>query len=394
MWALKLLEILVQRRRFIIVNTLIVTLLAVVISLILPRTYRSKATILPPESESPLAGLAGLSAGHIAMAVTNFALPLMATPSDLYASMLESETILKTVVDSLNLKSVYKSKTDWDAVPELKKNVKVRVEREGIITIEVDAKDRQLSANIANLLVSTLDRFNRRIQNQKGSEFSSFLERRLAETDSSLTQAQTTLRKFQESHRAISLELQSQALIKNLAEQKALLTSAEIELELLKKTLYPDHPELLRKQMEVREYRSKLKSIEDGASNQADSILSALDIPLSQIPDLSLRFAILTRNAKIQELTYELLSQQLEMARLQKHRDTPTIMVLDAARPPELAVKPKKRMIVIAAFLLSAILSSMIVVGRERFDAQRSESMTALAQLSQIIGELKKKPLG
>lgn len=394
MWALELLRILLNKRRFILINTLIVTLAAVAISLILPRTYRAKATILPPESESPLAGLAGLSTGHIAMAVTNFALPLMATPSDLYASMLESETILKTVVDSLDLKSVYKSKTGWDAVPELKKNVTVRVEREGIITIEADARERQLSANIANLLVSTLDRFNRRVQNQKGREFSGFLERRLAETDSSLSQAQTMLRIFQESHRAISLDLQSEAMIKNLAQQKAMLTSAEIELELLKKTVYSDHPELLRKQMEVREYRNKLKSVEDGAANQADSTLSALDIPLSQIPDLSLKFAVLTRNAKIQELTYELLSQQLEMARLQEHRDTPTIMVLDVARPPELAVKPQKRMIVIAAFVLSAIFSCLIVVGRERIETQRSENAPALAQLSQIVGELKKKPLG
>jgi uncharacterized protein involved in exopolysaccharide biosynthesis len=393
-WALELLRILTKRRRFIIVNTLIVTLLAVVISLILPRTYRSKATILPPESESPLAGLAGLSAGHIAMAVTNFALPLMATPSDLYASMLESETILKAVADSLDLKTVFGSKASWDAVPELKKNIKVTVEREGIITIEVDAKDRQLSANIANLLVSTLDRFNRRIQNQKGREFSGFLERRLEETDSSLNRAQTKLREFQETNRAISLDMQSQAMIKNLAEQKAYLTSAEIELELLKKTLYPDHPELLRKQMEVREYRSKLRDIENGAADRTDSTLSALDIPLSQIPDLSLQFAVLTRNAKIQELTYQLLSQQLEMARLQEHRDTPTIMVLDAARPPDLPIKPKKRMIVVAAFVLSALFSCVIVVARERIESQKSETTTAFAQLGQIVGEIKKRPLG
>jgi uncharacterized protein involved in exopolysaccharide biosynthesis len=375
-WALELLRILTKRRRFIIVNTLIVTLLAVVISLILPRT------------------LAGLSAGHIAMAVTNFALPLMATPSDLYASMLESETILKAVADSLDLKTVFGSKASWDAVPELKKNIKVTVEREGIITIEVDAKDRQLSANIANLLVSTLDRFNRRIQNQKGREFSGFLERRLEETDSSLNRAQTKLREFQETNRAISLDMQSQAMIKNLAEQKAYLTSAEIELELLKKTLYPDHPELLRKQMEVREYRSKLRDIENGAADRTDSTLSALDIPLSQIPDLSLQFAVLTRNAKIQELTYQLLSQQLEMARLQEHRDTPTIMVLDAARPPDLPIKPKKRMIVVAAFVLSALFSCVIVVARERIESQKSETTTAFAQLGQIVGEIKKRPLG
>lgn len=394
MWALRLLEILVKRRRFIIANTLIVTLLAVIISFVLPKTYRSKATVLPPESESPLAGLTGLSAGRIAMAVTNFALPLMATPSDLYASMLGSETILKIVVDSLDLKTAYQSKTNWDAVSELKKDVRIRVEQDGIITIEADAKERKLSADIANLLVSTLDRFNRRIQSQKGQEYSGFLENRLKETGSALSLAQDSLRRFQEDHRAISLELQSQALINNLAEQKSSLTSAEIELEILKKTLYPNHPELLKKQMMVNEYLSKLREIEDGARNRADSTLSALDIPLSKIPDLSLQLAVLTRNSKIQELTYELLSQQLEVAQLQEHRDAPTIMVLDAARPPEMAVKPKKKLIVIAAFLLSVTLSGMIAVGRERINAQRSENAAALTQLGQIVHELKKKPLG
>jgi hypothetical protein len=59
-----------------------------------------------------------------------------------------------------------------------------------------------------------------------------------------------------------------------------------------------------------------------------------------------------------------------------------------------LAVKPKKKMIVIAAFLLSVFFSGIIVVGRERIEAQRSESAPAIAQLIQIVSELKKKPLG
>lgn len=51
MWALELLRILLRKRRFIIVNTLIVTVAAVIISFLLPKTFSGKATVLPPESE-------------------------------------------------------------------------------------------------------------------------------------------------------------------------------------------------------------------------------------------------------------------------------------------------------------------------------------------------------
>ena len=394
MWALSLLSVLVSRRRFIIVNTLIVTAAAAIISFLVPKTFSGKATVLPPESESPLAGLMGLSAGSIAAAVTNFALPIMATPSDLYASMLESESVLKQVVDSLKLQSVYESKTEWAALAMHKDNVKIKVAPDGIITVEAFARDRQLAADIANMMVSTLDQFNRRLQNQKGKEFSSFLEKRLAETDSALGVAQNVMKNFQENHRAVSLELQSEALINNLAQQKAQLTSSEIQLEILKKTLYPNHPELVKKQMEVSEIRSKLKSMEEGAANVADSTLSALDIPLSRVPDLSLQFAVLKRNLKIQELTYELLSQQLEMARLQERRDTPTLMVLDHARPAEQAVRPQKRLIVLTALFLSLLSSAALVLINEMVKKKQEDNPRLLSPVRDMLKDIRRNPLG
>ena len=394
MWFLELVQIVVKRRKLIILNTFAVTLLAAIIAFLLPKTYRSHSTILPPENESPLAGLAGLTAGHIAQAVTNFTLPLMATPSDLYASMLESETILRETVDSLALQKIYKSETVWNAVGVLKDHVHISVEPEGIVMVEADAGSAELSASIANSLVYFLDQFNRTLQNQKGKENVSFIERRLVETDGALNSAEKELKEFQEKNRAISLELQSQALIDNLAQQKALLTTSEIELEVLKRTLYPNHPELLKKEMAVAEIRRKLKDIEEGAANQSDSTLSALDIPLSRIPDLSLQFAVLKRNAKIQELTYELLSQQLEMARIQSHRDVPTIMVLDHARPPESAIKPRKKVIVGMAFILALALSVGYVVVREKLLKPQGNAASTLTTLAGFAREISRKPLG
>jgi len=367
MWLYKLIEIVVEYRRFIILNTASVTVLAIVISLLLPKTYEAKTTVLPPESESPMSALAGLSAGHLAMAVTNFSLPLMATPSDLYASMLQSQTILGETVDSLGLMSVYDSEKRQSAIETLKKKVHVRVEPEGIVTVQAEAHSPQLAADIANTMIEMLDRLNRRLQNQKGTEYREFLSKRLDETDSLLATAQDELRDFQEKNRAISLDKQSEVLIENLAKQKAALTAAEVELEVMSKTMSADHPEYRQKKMVVNELRRKLNEIERGSG--PDTLLSVLNLDLTKIPDLVLKFAILKRNARIYELSYEMLYQQYESAKLQEKRDMPTLMRLDTAKPPITASKPSKKLIVIAAFLLSGGFSVafaiFLCVGRE-----------------------------
>ncbi len=392
MWLVRFLEITVRYRRFIILNTVAVTVLAIIVSLLLPKGYIAKTSVLPPESESPMGMLAGLTTGHIAMAVTNFALPLMATPSDLYASMLKSDTILGEAVDSLGLQEVYKCEMRQQAIGMLKEKVNVRVEPEGIVIVEVESRSPELAAQIANTLIDLLDSLNRKLQNRKGQEYKEFLSRRLAETDSLLANAQEALRQFQEKNRAVSLDMQSEVLIDNLAQQKAALTTAEIELEVLSKTVAKDHPEYRRKELMVKELRRKLMDIERGAG--PDSLLSVLDIDLSKIPDLKMQFAILTRNAKIYELSYEMLFQQYESAKLQEKRDMPTIMRLDVAKPPIEAAKPKKRLIVIAAFLLSAGFSVAFVIFLSLAREEKHPLHEFLNKAGGWWGEIKNRPLG
>ena len=394
MWLAQIIETIVRRRRFVILNTLVFTIVAVIVSLLLPKHYRATATVLPPDQETPLGGLMGFSIGHIAQAVTNFSLPIMATPSDLYASIIKSDTILIQVVDKFDLKTIYDAPTRWKALAELRSDLVVKVEAEGIIKIEVESSKPELAAGIANAIVENLDSFNRELQQQKGRAYSEFLELRLAETDSSIQAASDELRSFQNKFHAVSLDLQADALIKTLAEQKGKLTSSEIELEILRKTLYSDHPTVIAKQMEVNETRRRLLEIESGARTKADSVISALDIPLMAIPDLSLQYAVLIRNLKIQEVTYEMLSQQFEMYRLQAERDTPTISTLDRARPPEQASRPRKKIIVITVFLMVLIISSAYTVFRENPLLISGLDEQSRSQFSKVWSEFKRRPLG
>jgi uncharacterized protein involved in exopolysaccharide biosynthesis len=394
MWILELLNTVVKRRRFIIINTLIVTLVAATISFVVPREYKSRTTILPPEAQAGFSGLGDLSMAQVARAVTSFSLPMMASPSDLYASMLKSDVILKKVVDSLDLETIYEASSEWQAVTTLRDRLMVRVESDGIITVEAISRDSELAARIANLLALELNELNLQLESKRGGQQVDFLSGRLLETEEELQDALTELREFQEQHKAISLEMQSAVLIENLARQKANLTAAEIELNMLRKSLRPDHPSLIRQQLMVQEIGNKLVEIEHGGGTRADSVLSALDIPLDDIPELGLRFSVLKRNVRIQELIYEVLAQQLEMSRIQEKRDTPVISVLDFARPAGQPFRPRKVLITVTAFLISLMASILLVVAYERLRENRSLSDLIATQMKETLVEVKRKPLG
>ncbi|GAJ22508.1 unnamed protein product, partial [marine sediment metagenome] len=76
---------------------------------------------------------------------------------------------------------------------------------------------------------------------------------------------------------------------------------------------------------------------------------AGFSIPFAKLPELSLEYVRLLRDAKVQEAIYELLTQQYEQAKIMEVKDTPTVQILDRASPPEKKTSPKRSRIVIMA---------------------------------------------
>lgn len=394
MWVLAVLEIVVKRRRMVILSVTIVTVLAVIISLILPRRYGANCTILPPQEESPIAGLLGSAAASLSQAAAGFALPFMATPSDLYARMMESETVLSRTVDTLNLIEVYDKESRQQAVAELREHISTQVSPEGIVRLDAEASSPGLAADIANTIVAILNSVNSEIQSQKNRIFGEFLSLRVQETTESLTAAQNRLLAFQRDNLAIALDAQTKAMIENLAQQQSELTAAEIEQDLLRLRLNPGHPELAQLSLKIGVLRGKLRQLEMGPYSSTDSTSSAVEIPLSRIPDLAVQYSVLMRDVKVQELTYEMLYQQLEIAQMQAKKDVPTVAILDRAIPPEEAIWPRKRVIAVSTFLLSLLFSVGAAVVLERVAVPESNASKIHGTLLKYLRTVKRDPLG
>lgn len=349
-------RVMVKWRRIIVFNTLIITFLAVIISLILPKRYTATATLFPPvEQQTSVRGLSALLGGGGLGNIGRMAgLPGLATPSELFARILKSRVVMEGVIETCDLMSAYNTDKIEDALLTLEEATQIDVAPEGVISISTDAKTPQLAADISNAYVEHLDHFNREATMTQGKKNRIFVENRLKEVESDLQNAEEDLRTFQEEHKTVSLEEEVVQAIGAAADLKAQIILKDVELGVIREYATEKNPQVVRLKSKMTQLQKQLKRMEEGSQKGSPASYGAgFSIPFSKLPEVGLQLARLMREAKIQETIFTLLTEQYEQAKIIEVRDTPTVQILDPAKPPHKKSFPKRSRMVIIAFFFS-----------------------------------------
>lgn len=361
-----------------------------IVSFFLPNWYTSNASIFPPEEEAPGFGLASsILGGGFAGALSSYkmALPAFATPSDLYASILQSRAVAEGVLKKYDFQDIYDVSSHEKLLQLLASHLNVRVEPEGIIRISFEDKDQELAASVVSSFIEELNRVNHDVLLSRATATRRFIEERLAQTKVELTDIEENYRAFQEEHRAISLDDQMRAMINNLAELKSQLVLAEIELGVLKRSFLPTHTKVRQQEAKIEEIEKQISILEEGNSNTEKE--GTLSIPFSEAPDLSLQLVRLIRQLKVQETIYELLTQEHEKVKIQEKKDTPTIQILDPPTIPEKKSRPRRSIMAVMAGMLSLLLTTVAVFAKEFVDRNKQANTETYHQLEKILKTLK-----
>jgi len=83
--------------------------------------------------------------------------------------------------------------------------------------------------------------------------------------------------------------------------------------------------------------------------------------------ELSQIDSMLSRDANIKEMLFELLTREYEIAKIEEAKSMPTIQVLDRAEPPEKKCKPKRTQMVLLAGVTSLFVAVLAAFVREHF---------------------------
>lgn len=361
--------ILYNLRKILKVTLLSSFILLLILLLIYPYTYKSPATVLPPENENQSGSLSSLLSGQDFSSLLTGG--LSSANSQLYVEILKSRSAAEYVVRKHNLVDYYNKETVYEAADELTENLNVEINKEGIIKLSVDVstsiiplvfddKDtvKEFSAKLTNSYVEALDSINRKKLSSKAKKAREYIEAELVKTSALLDSVESALMNFQERNKTVALPEQLSAAIDAAAKLKSEIMQTEIEIGLLKSNLREDSKELIAIKKKLEQLKQQYNQMELG--NQ-DYLLA-----FREVPELGKELTTLLREVKIQNEVYTMLQQQYYKEKIQENKDLPTIEVLDEAIPPLKAASPRVIFSTITGGVFVFLLMSFVIILSER----------------------------
>jgi len=375
-------------RRIIFQITSIGLLLSLLIALVLPVTFTSTTTLMPPETSSNssnlnLTALAGPAAGFAGMLEGK-------SPDALFVAILQSRTVQERLISRFGLLSLYKKGRIEDACKQLGQNTSVSEDtKSGVITVSVTAKNPVLASQIAKAYVEELDRVVTQSSTSAARRERIFLEERLKMIKQDLDDDSKAFSQFASTKSAIDIPAQSKDTMDEEVRLQGDLIASQTELAGLRK-VYSEDNNL------VRSAEARLAALRQGASKiSGESNPEKLGIgnmgpaypSLRELPLLGLTYSDMRRRIDAEEALWESMTKQYEMAKVEEAKEIPTVSVLDAANVPQRKSGPPRSIIVIFGTFLSlivAVISALAISFWAAMDAQ-DERRKLLAEIGTTV---------
>lgn len=373
--------LLARKKKSILGFSLLVAVLAALISLALPNIYMANAKLLPPQQPQSAAGAILSQLSGMAGAVGAGA--SLKSPNELYIGMLKSRTIADALIKEFSLRKHYGTDSQEKARSRLREATAINAGKDGLITIEVEDEDQQFVARLANGYVNELIELSRVLAVTGAAQRRLFFERQLEISKNNLANSEMLLKDRLDTRGVISVDAESRALVESVSRLRAQISAKEIELGAMNKFYTGSNPELLRANAELSSLRSELRRFENGRAtgerepgdggHKRDGLESIKVL----------------RDVKYHQMLYELLARQYEAARLDEAKDHSIIQVLDPAVTPERKYKPTRSLIVVLSGFIAFILAiAWAILSEANREALRKSPHSAArwAELKSHIG--------
>ncbi len=345
----EILSALLQRWILVLGVPLLVGTLSVAGSYLIPPTFTSRTSFLPPQQQQSGAASALASLGALAGASAG-----VKNTGDQYMALIQSTTIADRLTDRFELLKVYDVDFRVEARKQLASNTLVSMgKKDGLISLEVDDHDARRAAAIANAYVEELRGLTANLALTEAKQRRVFFEGQLNQIREKLNEAQIKLQGT--GITAGSLKAEPKATAEGYAKLKAELTTASVRLQVLQRMLSDTAPEVQQQTAAVSALSAALAKMSqsDNTSSQAGYIGAYRDF-------------------KYQEALFDMIARQYEMAKVDESRDGGQLQLVDIAQTAERKSKPKRSLLGLAGFGL-AFLSICVFVSW-RFVSSRKEA--------------------
>jgi chain length determinant protein EpsF len=418
---------------------------AIVLSLVLPKTYTAVASVVVDTTKpDPLAAVlysGGLNPGVIA------------TQMDIIQSDRVAFKVVKNLrlTENATLREQWQNETKGEGTMEqwlatvFQKQMDVKPSRESnVISVTYKAPDPRFAAGLANAFVQAYLETNIEMRVEPAKMYSSFFDQRAKEARDALEKAQSRLSDFQqqkgiiasderldvENSRLNELSTQYVALQSLASDSGSRQTAArgagadrmqevlanplvaglkadqarlEAKLKELTSRLGDRNPQVIETRANLAELKARIdaetvkvagslgiaNNINQQRLSETRSQLEAQRAKVLQMKAVRDDGAVLLRDVDNAQRTYDQIMQRLNQTTLESLATQSNVSVLSQAVAPVEPTAPKPLLVTALALFLGALLGLAVVVGRELFDRRvRSIDDVALAVALPVIGVL------
>ena len=272
------------------------------------------------------------------------------TTGALFIGVLRSQTSQERLVAQFDLEKVYGRRLITDARVKLDENTSISEDRKsGIITISVADRSPAEAAALANAYVNQLNSMVVQLSSSSARREREFLEERLKVVKQDLDDASNQLAQFSSKNNTLDIQQEGRAMLDAAANLSGQMIAAQSQLEGLRQIYTDGNPRVQSLNARVAELRKQLERL-SGANRAPGNIADpapgspgGLPYPsIQNLPLLGVKYADYYRRSKIEETVYELLTEQYELAKVEEAKETPSVKVLDPAKPPERKSSPPR----------------------------------------------------
>jgi tyrosine-protein kinase Etk/Wzc len=333
-------------------------LTALGITFLMAPTFTARTSIMTPQQQQgAMAMLASQLGGLGALGGAAGAIAGIKNPADTYIAMLKSRTVADALVSKFQLQKIYDEEFLDETRKTLARRSYISTGKDGLITVEVDDHDAIRAAELANGYLKELELMLARIAVTEAGRRRIFFEKQLKQAKDDLTKAEISLRAGGVSEAV--LKTAPQSALEPLARLKAQVTVTEVRVSAMRGAMTDANPELRQAERELEALRGQL------VRAQKSDTVSATGTGAEYIT----RY----REFKYQEMLFELMAKQYEVARLDEAKEGALLQVVDPAIPPERKSRPKRALISVATTLGAFFVFAASLFFRQSLRRLRSQ---------------------
>jgi capsule polysaccharide export protein KpsE/RkpR len=381
----ELLLAIAKRRKFVLRFTAAAITLITIIVFIIPRQWESRALISPIADNTASLQMSSSLPGGLG------SIPMLASQKMDMAldilTVMDSRTFREDVIRKFDLVSYFGIR-EPDSLKAMDKalqkyNEKIFTatleEQTNVVYLSIMTKDKLLSRNIADYVISSIETYVRYQKKVKSRMSREFLEQRTLDIKTRIDTLLTLKKSLEIKGKAFDLTQQTTQALELYSDLVSQKIMNDIDLEIARQQYAESSPKIIELKTKSTMLQQKITDFEKSGNNSLPKYMMSLQ----QIPALNLEYNNIVIELNVMNKVYDYVYPILEAAKLAELKEMPELEIIDRPNLAGLHAYPVRTLLIFMLSLASLLLACLLAILDELISDEQK------AVLRQVLIELK-----